>query len=57
MSDILQTASPSFSCLPTATVVCTVPALEAYFLPKISVGLLEILFDVLSGLDELVSVV
>jgi hypothetical protein len=57
MSYILQTASPSFSCLPTATVVCTVPALEAYFLPKISVGLLEILFDVLSEVDELVSVV
>jgi hypothetical protein len=57
MSDILQTASPSFSCLPTATVVCTVPALEVYFLPKISVGLLEILFDVLSEVDELVSVV
>ena len=57
MSYILQTASPSFSCLPTATVVCTVPALEVYFLPKISVDLLEILFDVLSEVDELVSVV
>ena len=57
MSDILQTASPGFSCLPIATGVCTVPALEAYFLPKISVGLLEIVFNVLSGLDELVSIV